>query len=259
MDRAKIDRTRKSALEKALVVLNAVTNQPQPIGLPDLSDRVGLPRQTAHRILGQLEKAGLITRSLARDRFMVGLHLTELALAALLSDNQSAPVHNVLAKLVDDVQETCNIGLLRGMEIIYLDRIECDWDLRIHLAVGSKIPAHCTGSGKVMLAHLPADLRERLLASAKLTPQTEKSITDVAVLEEVLAEVREQGYALNVDEFIIGVASVSVPVFDRSGRVLAALTMHGPMLRVSAENAIKRVPRLKAAARELAQIWNLAD
>lgn len=165
----------------------------------------------------------------------------------------------MLANLVDDVQETCNIGLLKGMEIIYLDRIECDWDLRIHLAVGSKIPAHCTGSGKVMLAHLPAELRGKLLASAKLLPQTEKSITDVAVLEEVLAEVREQGYALNVDEFIIGVASVSVPVFDRSGRVLAALTMHGPLLRVSAENAIKRVPRLKAAARELAQIWNLAD
>lgn len=87
MDRAKIDKTRKSALEKALVVLNAVTNQPQPIGLPDLSDRVGLPRQTAHRILGQLEKAGLISRSLARDRFMVGPHLTELALAALFSEN----------------------------------------------------------------------------------------------------------------------------------------------------------------------------
>lgn len=252
-------RDRKSALEKALIILDAVTCQPQPIGLPDLSDRVGLPRQTAHRILVQLEKTGLIMRSRVRDRFMVGPHLTELALAALYSENQNAPIHNVLEKLVDDLQETCNIGLLRGMEIIYLDRIECYWDLRIQLEVGSRIPAHCTGSGKVMLAYMPPSLRDRLLESAKLTQQTEKSITDPAILEDVLAEVRERGYALNVDEFIIGVASVSVPVFDRDKRVLAALTMHGPSLRVSVDYAVGRVPRLQAGARELAKYWGLAD
>lgn len=259
MHGTKTARDRKSALEKALVILDAVTCQPQPIGLPDLSERVGLPRQTAHRVLVQLEKAGLIMRSRVRDRFMVGPHLTELALAALHSENQSAPIHNVLQKLVDDVRETCNIGILKGMEIIYLDRIECDWDLRIQLEVGSRIPAHCTGSGKVMLAHLPANLREKLLESAKLTPQTEKSITDAAVLEDVLAEVRERGYALNVDEFLIGVASVSVPVFNRNNRVLAALTMHGPTLRVSVDYAVGHVPRLQAGARELAKYWGLTD
>lgn len=252
-------RDRKSALEKALIVLDAVTCQPQPIGLPDLSDRVGLPRQTAHRILSQLEKAGLIARSNIRDRFMVGPHLTQLALASLLSANQAAPVHNVLQKLVDDVQETCIIALLKGMESIYLDRIECDWDLRTHLRVGSRVPAHCTASGRVMLAYLPEVLREKLLTSAKLVPQTEKSITDVAVLQEALKEVREQGYALNVEEFLIGVASVAVPVCDRSGQVLAALTMHGPMLRLSPAIAIERVPRLQAAAKEIAQVWDIAD
>ncbi len=246
-----------SALEKSLLVLDAVTIQAQPIGLPDLSERTGLPRQTVHRILLQLEKAQLIARGPVRDRFSVGPQLAKLALSAMYSRNQSAPVHNVLQKLVDDVQETCNIGILEGMEFIYLERIECDWDLRIHLRVGSRIPAHCAAGGKVILAHLPDSLRVRLLSSANLKAHTEKTITDAAALEEACAEIRERGYALNLEEFAPGVAAISVPVFDQSGRVLAALAMHGPSVRISRERAIGVAPRLMNAAKELAQIWGL--
>ena len=142
---------RGSALDKALAVLEAITAQAQPIGLPDLSARLDLPRQTVHRVLLQLEAAGLIVRDPSRDRFSVGPRFSMLALAALQTQNQAAPIRAILQALVDDIQETCNIGVLDGMQFVYLERVECHWSLRVHLQAGSRVPAHCTSGGKVML------------------------------------------------------------------------------------------------------------
>lgn len=250
-------RSRGSALEKALLVLGAVTDQPQPIGLPDIAARIKLPRQTVHRVLAQLERAGLIVRDPARDRFSVGPQLSELALSALYSENQNTPVRNILQELVDDLKETCNVGILRGLDFLYIDRIECDWPLRMSLSTGSSLPAHCSAGGKVLLAYMPAHLRASLLKSAKLRPNTEKSITDVAQLERECSDVRERGYATTVEELSIGIIGVAVPVLDASGRALAALATHGPTTRLTEEKAIAQVPRLQEIANRLAEVWGL--
>lgn len=258
MNRANGERGRGSALEKALVILKAVTEQPQSIGLPDISARVDLPRQTVHRVLQQLEAAGLVARDPVRDRFAVGPQLTELAFSALYSDNHKVPVRNILQRLVDDVRETCNIGVLRGLDYVYVERIECDWPLRMHLQAGSSIPAHCSSAGKVLLAYLPPELRGRLLGSAELRAMTEQTITDPSALEAACAEIRECGYALNMEEHVIGLAGVGVPVLDGAGRAVSALGLHGPIVRVSREHAIEMVPRMQQAAAELAALWELS-
>src|SRR5262245_44980454 len=107
-----------SALDKALAVLEAVAEQSQPIGLPDLSSRLKLPRQTVHRVLLQLEAAGLLRRDSGRDRFSIGPRFSALALRALYTRNQSAPIRTILQSLVDDIEETCNIGILDGLDFL---------------------------------------------------------------------------------------------------------------------------------------------
>ncbi|MCL4764685.1 MAG: IclR family transcriptional regulator [Hyphomicrobiaceae bacterium] len=246
---------RGSALDKALAVLEAIIAQSQPIGLPDLSARLDLPRQTVHRVLVQLEAAGLIVRDPSRDRFSVGPRLSTLALNALQTHNQSAPVRAILQVLVDDLEETCNIGVLDGLQFVYLERIECHWSLRVHLQAGSRVPAHCTSGGKVMLAHLDESVRARLLGSIELKAHTEHTITRVAALEADLAQVRTRGYAVNNQEFTIGIIGVAVPVADSHGRVLAALAVHGPAPRLDLQRAIGFVPRLDEAARAMARAW----
>lgn len=250
---------RGSALERALWVLDAIVEQPQPIGLPDIAARVELPRQTVHRILQQLEASQLIVRNPARDRFSVGPGLSRLSLAALASDNQSTPVRMILQWLVDEVQETCNIGVLKGMDLFYLERIECDWPLRIQLQAGSSVPAHCTAGGKVMLAHLPASIRRRLLETAPLEKCTDNTITDVGTLEDVFSKIRDDGYALNIEEFSIGMTAVAVPIFDGRGRVLAALAAQGPLVRISKERALALAPLLSEAANRISLAWDLPE
>ncbi len=257
MTQAKHRKERGSALEKALQVLEAVADQPQPVGLPDLTARVGLPRQTVHRVLIQLEENGLVLRDPSRDRFAVGPDMSRLALKALYSDNQGAPIRSILQELVDDIQETCNVGVLDGLEFVYLERIECDWSLRVHLAAGSRVPAHCVSGGKVLLGHLPGGLRDRLLKSASLKPYTEKTIARVADLEKELDAVRKAGYALNDEEYSVGIGGLGVPILDRAGRAIAALALHAPVSRLPVDAMLKRLPELQAAAERLSRAWRL--
>lgn len=257
MQRAKEHDQRLNVLGKALAVLEAVTDHPQGIGLPDLAARLGMPRQTVHRVLVQLEEAGLLLRDRARERFTVGARLTRLSLAALMSSNRWAPVREVLQELVDEIGETCNIGVLDGLDYVYVERIECEWPLRIHLEVGNRTPAHCLSGGKVLLAFLDPKLRARLLRSRKLIARTSRTITRLPDLEEELARVRDRGYGMNDQENFDGIVAVAVPIRDGQERVVSALTMHGPVSRLSLEACEASVPRLVQAAQRISRAWEL--
>ncbi|MBL8564282.1 MAG: IclR family transcriptional regulator [Hyphomicrobiaceae bacterium] len=250
---------RLSALEKALLVLEAIVNRPTPVGLPDLTAELGLPRQTIHRVLQQLSETGLLVRDPSRDRYAVGARLSRLSLAALLTRNQGAPVRSVLKATVAKVQETCNIGVLDGLEFVYLDRIEAEWSLRVHLTAGSRVPAYCTSGGKVLLAWLDRDLREALIRSAALQPYTAKTIATPTALSAELDRIREAGYAINDEEYTIGIVGAAVPVLDAAGRALGAVALHGPSPRLSPERARGQVPALQMAARQLAGLWRFGS
>jgi DNA-binding IclR family transcriptional regulator len=252
------DHHRLSVLGKALAVLEAVTDHPHSIGLPDLAAKLGLPRQTVHRVLGQLQDSGLLLRDPVRERFFVGPRLTGLALAALGSNNRWAPVKAVMQELVADVGETCNIGVLDGLDYIYVERIECEWPLRIHLEVGNRSPAYCLSGGKVLLAYLEPKLCARLLRSRKLVARTSRSIVRLADLEDELERVREQGYGMNNQENFDGIVAAAVPIRDAEDNVVAALTMHGPVPRLTLEACKTHIPRLRQAAQRVSRAWGLA-
>jgi DNA-binding IclR family transcriptional regulator len=248
---------RLNVLGKALAVLQAVVDHPHGVGLPDLAAKLGLPRQTVHRVLGQLRDSGLLLRDPVRERFSVGPRLIQLSLSALGPSNPWAPVREVLRELVDDLGETCNIGVLEGLDYVYIDRIESKWPLRIHLEVGYRAAANCIAGGKVLLAYLEPDLRARLLRSRKLAARTPRSIASVGQLEAELEKVQALGYGINNEENFDGIVAVAVPIRDTRERVVAALTMHGPMPRVTTETCEAALPRLRQGAQRIAAAWDL--
>lgn len=248
-----------SALEKALKIINALTEHPRPVGLPDLTKMLGLPKQTVHRQLLQLEANGLVLREIDRDRYSLGPQCTALALTVLKSTNHAAPTRAILANLVKNLNETCNIGVLDGLDFLYIDRVECDWSLRIHLQAGTRVPAYCVSGGKIMLASLSEDDRNALLGSVTLKKYTNKTLTRMAEVNDEIAKVAAQGYAVNNGEYTDGVLGVAVPIRDKNGRVLAALAMHGPQPRMTMDNAVAAVPKLKETAAKLAAAWQVQD
>lgn len=246
-----------SALDKALLVLEAVVAHPRPVGLPDLTTELGLPRQTLHRVLRQLADRGLLICDPTRDRYSIGPKLSKLSMAALRSANHGAPVRAILTDVVGETGETCNVGVLDGLEFVYLDRVECSWSLRVHLTAGSRVPAHCTSGGKVLLAHLEPRLRQTLLDARPLPRHTPSTTINSAKLTRELTDIAEQGFALNNEEFTIGVIGAAVPILDRHGRALAALAVHGPSPRFTLEQARAIVPKLQTAALRLAEGWQI--
>ena len=246
---------RSSALDKALAVLEAVSDQPQAVGLPDLAARLDLPRQTVHRLLAQLASAGLVVRDPSRERYSVGPRLAKFSFATLRSLNQAAPIRSILQDLVDEIGETCNIGVLDGLDYVYLQRIECDWPLRLHIEIGSSMGAHTVSGGKVLLANLDAKLCQRLLHGRTLKAATSHTLTDVGVLQAELADIRERGFALNDQENMDGIVGAAVPVVDPKGNVLAAVGMQGPLPRLTLETCESFVPHMRRAAERIAHVW----
>jgi IclR family transcriptional regulator, acetate operon repressor len=257
MQKPNKDQPRLSVLGKVLGVLEAVTDHPQGVGLPDLAAKLGLSRQTVHRVLGQLEHSGLLTRDPVRERFSIGPRLARLSLAALASNNGMAPIKAVLQELVDEIGETCNLGVIEGLDYVYVERIECEWPLRLHIEVGTRAPAHCLAGGKVLLAHLEPKLCARLVRSRKLVARTARSITDPGGLEAEFERIRAQDYALSSEENFEGIVAVAVPIRNARAEVVAALTMHGPVPRLNIHHCEAQVPRMRQAAERIAGGWGL--
>lgn len=248
-----------AALSKAVAVLEVVVGQDRPLAPSDIAERVGLPRQTVHRVLGQLESNGLLRREPTRERFVAGPRLSRLALDVLRSSHYAAPIRAILQDLVGRIGETCNIGVLDGGEAVYMDRVECDWPLRLQLQAGSRRPIHASAIGKLLLAHLPSRSRRRILASAPLVRFTRNTIVDPEALEADMAAIRSQGYALNDQGGIDGVVGLAVPVRDCDGRIVAGLAVHAPVTRMNAAQALERLPELRDAAERLGKVLDAHD
>lgn len=217
-----------SALEKALQTLEAILDQPQSIGLPDLADRLGMSRQSLHRVLQQLHEHGLIVKVPNRDRIAIGSRLSKLALDTIRSANQGAPIRATLQKAVFEIGETCHLGVLAGLDYVYVERVECERKPYIYIATGVQLPAHITSGGKAMLAFLPDKVRARTVEAMILTPYTKHTITDPDALLVELDAIRERGYAIGNQEYSEGIIGVGVPVLDPQGHAVAGLGLHGP-------------------------------
>ena len=240
-----------SALGKSLAVLDTIIERPGPAKLSTLTLRLGMPKQTVHRIVRQLAEEGLIERTVSGDGYVAGRRLKRLGERALFQCLQATPVRAILQRLVDDLEETCNIGVLDGAEVIYVERVECDWPLRMQLQPGSRVPAYCTGIGKMLLASLDARTRRRLVENMSLQSFTERTITGTHRLLDHLKQIRRQGFALNDQENTVGMMGLSVPIAGDGDTVVAGLAVHAPVARLSLDAALQKLANLRSAADEI--------
>ena len=236
----------------ALLEVLAATDQQH--SLQSLVEETGLPKPTLHRMLQQLESAGLLQRAGDGRHYGTGTRLRQLAENLLLHDSHHGARHAVLRRLVDEVGESCNITALAGGEVVYLDRVETAAPLRFYLRAGSRVPAHCSASGKVILAQMTAAQRRRLLAHAPLERYTASTMTDMEQIERALRQVRKDGYALDEEEFLPGLLCIAVAVPRADGPSKLCIAVQAPAIRLSADKARSLLPALQRAALALSRI-----
>jgi IclR family acetate operon transcriptional repressor len=162
--------------------------------------------------------------------------------------------HAVLRKLVEEVGESCNITALSGSEVLYLDRVETPAPLRFYLHPGSRVPAHCSASGKLFLSQMSPGQRRRLLEHAPLEQYTPRTLTDLDALEREIETVKRDGHAVDNEEFLPGLFCIAMLVPRAGGRSNIGIAIQAPVMRLSPDKAIQFLPALQRAANAIAAI-----
>lgn len=237
-----------STVTNAARLLKAFLTREESIGVSELSRRLGIGKSNVHRLLTTLANEGLVEQDPRTGGYRLGIVVYELGEAVKIHLDLHAAAGPVLVRLREETGESSQVGVLDGAEVVYVDRLESAYSLRLFTETGRRVPAHATSSGKVLLAHLSPGSLERVL-DAGLPCYTPHTVTDPDLLRAELAGVRAQGWARSVDEREIGVTSVAAPIRDVHGDVVAAVSIGAPSARLGAM-ARRRYARLLVEAGE---------
>lgn len=228
-------------VEKALDILEVFLKQEGEMGIAALANLSRLNISTAHRITSTLVKRGYLNQRQKREKYYLGPRLLEFGSIVKRRMKIREVAFPFLQELNKVADESINLAILDANEAVYIEQIESNHNLRIFTEVGNRVPLHCTGVGKVFLAHMGEVEVERFLNSKDLPYYTKNTITDFSQLKKQLLIVRREGVAEDNEEMEVGVRCVASSVKDCDGNVVAAISVSGPSARLSG----KKVAELK--------------
>lgn len=212
------------SLERGLAVIQAFGPDHQEMTISEVAVATGTTRATARRFLLTLEHLGHV-RSDGR-KYSLAPHVLRLGYAYLSSLNWWKIAQGAMEDVVQELQESCSASVLDGKDVIYVARVSATRIMSINLSIGTRLPAHVTSLGRVLLSHQPPEMLDSYLV-AEIEPRkfTEWTKTDPRELREAIETARIKGYALVDQELETGLRSLAVPIYDRNGRILAALNV----------------------------------
>ena len=213
-------------VDRALQVLLQFNDEHPEWSTSELAQVLDLHRSIVYRILTTLERRGFVTQAGSPGRFRLGLKLVELGNVVLASMDLRQIAHPIMARLVRETGESAFLTVVSGDESVCIDKIDRPQRIRVTLTIGGRDPRYAGASNKTLLAYLPPDTIDELMAKGleRITPNT---ITDPTQLKDNLARIRQQGWAYSVGELTPGVAAVAVPIWDSNGTVVAVLSIAG--------------------------------
>lgn len=243
-------KTRVQAIDRAVSIMKLFNEDRRELKLSEISDALDLNKSTVHGIISTLKYHGLIDQDEETQKYRLGLFnmsLGELVQKSLDIRDVTTPVVDKISSVLD---ETVHIGMLEDTEVVYINKKESNQSMRIFTTIGARNPAYCTGVGKVMLAYKNKDfLMEKL--PEKFVELTPKTITEKSELIDELVDIRNQGYAIDEEEFSMGLTCVAAPIFDYTGNVKYAISVSGPTIRMTVEKINESIVILKKAAKEI--------
>jgi DNA-binding IclR family transcriptional regulator len=221
------------------------------VRVSELATYLGVAASTAHRLLATLRANDFVEQVPGRRAYRLTSLLSTFSGGPPDRETLARIGRPALVQLCRETDETANLLVLEGADARFIDGVESTRTLRVAPRTGDLLPAHGTAGGKAMLAMLPPD-QVRALLGARLRKMTIHTVLSRAALEKDLAVVRTRGYATNVNESVLDVGGVGVPVMDRFDRCVAAITVSGPSSRLNEETAPSLLPYLQAAAARMA-------
>ena len=239
-----------SSITRVLEIIEAVSYASKPISPLELSQELDIPKPTIHRLIQNLVDEGFVTIDIGGG-IIPGKRVRNLGVELWQQRLFFNERQMILQKLVDELKETCGIGVPYHMNMIYTNRAQTTLPIQIYLPVGAKSPMWCTATGKLYLSQLPSASREKILQNLSLDKFTKNTITDIDKLNAELDRIAETGIGIDNEEFISEMVAIAVPIRDRKSRYLASLYLHAPTIRVSLDDLLTYVPRLQKSAQDI--------
>lgn len=239
------------ALTKGFAILDLIAREPG-LSFAAIRDRLGLPNSSCHHLITTLCQVGAL--QVRSDRgYVLGLRLFELGAMAANQRQLHDLALPMLKRLAQDVELTCHLGVMEGAEAVYLLKVEGNREIRVNTWVGKRLSLHSSSLGKVLLAGLPENELEQILAQVSWERKTPHSIVDPNVFRSHLQTVRERGWAIDDEEDLINIRCVAAPVRDMQGHVVAAISAVGTVLDISQGRFEELATTLCATAQEISQ------
>ena len=240
------------AVDHALDLLEQFQGDVDELGVTELSKRLKLHKNNVFRLLATLESRNYIEQNRVTENYRLGLKTLELGQTFIKQMGLLRQSRPVLEALVRECNETTYVAILKESHIVYLDVVETDLTVRVVPRVGSRLPAYCTAAGKIQLAYMTDEELDHYLPTKELKRYTPSTITDRDEFKAHLAQIAEQGYAIDNEEMDIGVCCVGAPIRDYTRRIIGAVSISGPSMRFSAERMEKElIPLVKRAGEDI--------
>jgi IclR family transcriptional regulator, KDG regulon repressor len=240
-----------NSVDRALVILEYLGTQTKEVGVRELGQAIGLSKSSVHRILQTLRARGFVKWNPDNARYSLGMRAFEVGCGILRSMEAHAVAKPYLEQLVNNLGETAFLGVLDDVDLVFIDKIDGRRSVRMYADIGSRRPLHCTGIGKALLAHLDRAEIDRIIAARPLARHTKNTITDPEALRAELEKIRRQGYAEDNEEMEDGLYCVGAPLFNYSGRPVAAVSVSVPKIGQQAVQKDRLIKAVVQAAQEI--------
>jgi IclR family pca regulon transcriptional regulator len=244
------------SLERGLAILSSFRDARPTLGIADLARELGLSRSTTHRYVSTLAALGYLQQDEATRKYRLGPRVLDLGFSAINSMEVRELASPYLRRLADETGYTVNMAILDGVDVVYVERVPSPHPERrrldLDLHVGSRLPAYCTSSGKVLLAFQPDETQRVLLDRIQFARRGPNTLLGKRALAAELAEVRAKGLAVNNEELAYGLRSIAVPIRSRSGDVVAAINLAAHRSMVALDDLVAKLgPALLRVSDEL--------
>ncbi|MBX6383352.1 MAG: IclR family transcriptional regulator [Microbispora sp.] len=240
------------SVDRAISIMEILAERGEA-GVTEIAAEIDVHKSTAFRLLGALESRGLVEQAEDRGKYRLGFGLVRLAGSVSTRMDVTQQSRPVCHRLAEEIGETVNIAVLRSHYAVNLDQVRGPAAVTTYNWVGQLTPLHATSSGKVLLAYVDRQRRADLLRAAGLQRYTPNTVTSVEALERELAQVRERGYAMSLEELEEGLNALAAPVRSFRGEVVAAVSASGPAYRFSEERMREVAPILVEGAAEISR------
>ena len=233
--------SRIQSVARALAILNVLAEARTELALHEIAERMGLAKSTVHGLISTLKDFGYIEQCAFTYKYKLGLRLFEVGSIVALGWDVRTVAAPYIQKLLEEMRETVHLVILDKHEVLYIDKRETMESLRIASQVGMRLPAHCTGVGKTIMAYLDHKESQEIIRKKGLPRFTCNTITDPLTLEAELGRIREQGYAVDNQEIMDSLKCVAAPIRNQSGKVISAISISGPISRMQGERFQKAI------------------